>query len=99
MLYTEDKAQRLEVAMPENKPTRDVFKLQWPIVGHTVLIYNADRSMMGQIAASDDLGAFFKEHDPEMALKLYVECEITDEGLLMLERDFKVIPRSEWPSW
>lgn len=74
----------------------EVLKVQWPIVGNEVLIYNEDRSIYATAPCS-----MFEEHD-EVAeylkeeLKTYIMGHIDEKGQLVID---SWLAEQDYPSW
>jgi hypothetical protein len=77
---------------------RELFKVQWPLaghaVGHLVLIYNKNRSVMEQLPLSwfEDLHKLAGK-----APKTYVYGTCV-KGNIVLEAS-SILPEEEWPEW
>jgi len=80
--------------MPEQ--ISEVLKVQWPIIGHSVLIYNEDRSVYATVHCSlfednDEVEAYLKEE-----LKTYIMGYIDENNKLHIE---SFLAEQDYPSW
>ena len=68
--------------MPK-KYTKVVMKIQKPIVGNTVLMYNKDHSILGQLPMDSGFEMLFGDR-----LKIYCECRYRNsDGYLEIGKE------------
>lgn len=77
-------------------PTIELFKMQWPLIGKNVLIYNKDRSYTCELPISTDLRELFNGR-----LKIYVWASYNHEtNEFRFDRTEEPIRDPKyWPDW
>lgn len=96
--YRRPKKRATATAMASVATDPELFKIQLPIIGgSTMLIYNRDRSIMGELPVTEEVKALFEKTRPPIP-KIYIMGWVDSQGLLHIDETY-VLRFEHWPSW